>query len=412
MSSTVLYRTLGCKQNQFDSYALQSRLSDRGFIETNRVDGADWVVLNTCAVTERAMAKARGEINRIRRRNPGAKIVALGCGSRYQADNFPDADFCYSLPPEFGLNRWIGESDESLPLPHGIFPEDKSRALLRIQSGCDQQCAFCIVPHLRGPSQSVPAELCVEALTGLVQQDAPEIVLTGTNIALWGRDLPNSPILIDLLKALLVKIGSARLRLSSLEPQLISTEFIDWCIDQLQICNHLHLAIQSGSNRIINRMSRGNPVAGFYEYLVDLKRKRADISIGADVMTGFPGETLGDFQETTALIESIPLSYLHVFPFSERPGTPAATFRDVVPIGERLRRAKILRELDAELRDRFAALNSEEPQDIVTIGNDHTDTVKGLTSNYLRVSFDGDFKPPGRRFRSVVSEASPAVSIK
>lgn len=417
MSPTITFRTLGCKQNQFDTHSLRIRLAEGGFAEAGHLDEADWILLNTCAVTDRAMAKARGEVNRLRRRNPSAKVVVMGCGIRYQPENFPNVECRGVLPREFGIDRWIGEDNgafigSELCPPHGVFPADRSRALLRIQNGCNQQCAFCIVPHLRGPSRSVSSEACLQALRDLVDQGVPEVVLTGTNIALWGKDLPGSPSLIDLLKDLVVGIGTARLRLSSLEPQLISPEFIEWCVIQPQICRHFHLAVQSGSPRILGLMARGKPVPGFFDYLADLKKEHQDVAIGADVMAGFPGETAGDYSQTLNLIKSIPFSYLHVFPYSERLGTAAVELSNKVLVNERLRRAKTLRQLDTKLRERFAAENSGKLQDIVTIANSRAGKTEGLTSNYLRVTFADGYTPPGRRFRSGVSAAQSTIYVQ
>lgn len=410
MSFTVAFGTLGCKQNQFDTQSLRAQVLSSDFSPASRSDRADWYILNTCAVTERAMAKARGEINRLRRRNKKVMIVVLGCGVTYQPDNFAQADFVGVIPPEFGLKSLLS-SVADLRLPHGLIPAGRSRALLRVQTGCDQFCAFCVVPRLRGSPRSVPLEECLQALRDVLDQGVVEIVLTGTNIALWGRDLPGAPTLVDLLKALVASLGEARLRLSSLEPQLISPRFFQWCLDQAQICRHFHLAIQSDSRSVLNRMEREAPPPGFYQSLADLAHQHPDVSWGADVIAGLPGENQAEFEETLKIIESIPLSYLHVFPYSERRGTRAAERSDRIPIPEKLHRAKILRQIDADLRKRFRQINAGRHQDIVMIGNNGSGRRSGLTSNYLRVAFAPGFAPPGPRFSHPVGTSESAVYI-
>ena len=410
MSPTVAFGTLGCKQNQFDTQSLRAQVLSNGFFLASQSGQADWYILNTCAVTERAMAKARGEINRLRRRNKKVRIVALGCGVAQHPDNFAQADFVGVIPPEFSLKSKVSPAADLRP-PHGLIPAGRSRALLRIQSGCDQFCAFCVVPHLRGSPRSVPLEECLQALRNVLDQGAAEIVLTGTNIALWGRDLPDTPTLIDLLTALIANLGDARLRLSSLEPQLISPQFFQWCLSQPQICRHFHLAIQSGSRSVLDRMARGTSPMGFYESLAALAHRHPDVAWGADVIAGLPGETQADFEETRKLVESIPLSYLHVFPYSERRGTRAAERFDRIPIPERLHRARILRQIDADLRKRFRQTNAGRDQDIVTIGGNGSGHRSGLTSNYLRVAFAPGFAPPGPRFSHPVGTSESAVYI-
>ncbi|TKJ40307.1 hypothetical protein CEE37_08250 [candidate division LCP-89 bacterium B3_LCP] len=417
VAETCLYRTLGCKQNQFDTQSLRLYLERQGFAETQSLTEADWCVINTCSVTERALAKVRGEINRIRRSNPNVKIVALGCGARHNRDNFTKADYIDQPPPAFELDEWYNASSHTgigsnlLP-PHGIIPSGRSRALLRIQNGCDQKCAYCIVPHLRGSSRSVGFDACVDALKSLVDQGAVEIVLTGTNIASWGRDLAGDYQFSDLLKVLVQEIGNSRLRLSSLEPQLISPDLIEWCTEQPQICRHFHFAVQSGSQTIVNSMNRGNFPQEIYRYLENLVRNCPDVSVGADIITGFPGETDDDFEKTVELISAIPFSYLHVFPYSERVGTEAANRQNQVPVRKRLGRAQHLRKIDDELRDRFAQLNSGKMQDIVIIGDGHNGKMDGLTSNYLPVNFQDGFVPPDDRFSAKILASQSELCVQ
>lgn len=361
------------------------------------------------------MAKARGELHRLRRRNPDAKIVVIGCGARYQPEHFAAADYVNHLPAELITGVPAEEhqgktTDFPLVSPHGFIPRGRSRALLRIQNGCDQYCSYCIVPFLRGTSKSVPTEECVETTRKIIQRGVSEIVLTGTNIALWGRDLTSAGSLLDLLKALIPHLGDARLRLSSLEPPLISAELIEWCLAQPQICDHFHIAMQSGSNRLLEQMNREPPADDFYPFLRGVKLRHPEVSLGADVIAGLPGETETDFEATLQLLSEVPFSYLHVFPYSERPGTEAAQM-EPLPTEERLARAAKLRVLDRKLRRRFIRHNSDKIHDVVIINNKR-DRLEGLTSNYLRVAFPFDFAPPKARFQSKIYSSELAVNIQ
>lgn len=273
---------------------------------------------------------------------------------------------------------------------------------MRIQSGCDRYCAFCIVPHLRGRPQSVPVEDCLRALQDLKDWNGSEIVLTGTNIALWGVDLPHYPRLQDLLKALLTQIDLKRLRLSSLEPELVQPDFLQWCTEQPQICRHFHFAVQSGSHEVLNRMGRGSRSDDLFAYLRELKRKDPTISLGADIIAGFPRETDTDFQNTLDLVRSIPFNYLHVFPYSERPGTKACEYPDQIAKSVRLSRAGQLRQLDKILRKKFAEDNVGRMEDIILMNHSAKGSLEGLTSNYLRLRFHKEFNPPGSRFSLLV----------
>jgi threonylcarbamoyladenosine tRNA methylthiotransferase MtaB len=348
------------------------------------------------------MAKARGEINRLRRLNPTAKIAVIGCGAFHDPDNFKAADYVGWAPvleTDAGQDRAAHVGSNLLP-PHAVIPAKRSRGLLRIQNGCDQFCAYCIVPHLRGLSRSVPEDQCIAALQDILKRGVREIVLTGTNIALWGRDLPGKPSLQDLLRSLVAHLGNARVRLSSLEPQLISPEFLHWCLTQATICRHFHLAVQSGSGRVLGLMNRGKPAVNFFQSVQEIRRSHPDVSLGADVIAGLPGESLADFEKTKQLVRDIPFSYLHVFPYSERRGTHACKSEDQVPRPERLRRAKVLRGIDRSLRKQFLALNDGRLHDIVTLDTTKLTIREGLTSNYLRVKIDPKNRLPANRFKA------------
>jgi threonylcarbamoyladenosine tRNA methylthiotransferase MtaB len=409
---TVAFLTLGCKQNQFDTQALNHHLckdtlsqQDGGVRLARRTEEADWIVLNTCAVTQRALAKARGEIHKLQRLNPRAKIIAVGCGVRYTPEVFTAEGCLTAEDPSF---KTLGLFDPGLDLapPHGFIPRGKTRGFLRVQTGCDQSCAYCIVPSLRGLSRSVSLDDCLLTLQTLVAEGAPEVVLTGTNIALWGRDLPGKPDLQELMAAMVRRVSPARLRLSSLEPHLITPDFIGWCLDQPNICRHLHFAFQSGSARVLVLMQRREPAIGLVAHLREMARRHPDFCLGTDLITGFPGETEEDFEKTVNWIRSVPFSYLHVFPYSERVGTPAMNHTHSLPTRERLHRAAILRQLSGELKDAFIQHCRDSIQDVVLIKN--TVNKEVLASNYLRITFQSKFTAPASRFNVNLSDHAVA----
>ncbi len=408
MQQTFALKTLGCKQNQFDTESLRRRLLAAGLRQVSSAEGADWFILNTCAVTEKALAKARGEINHVRRLQPRAKIVSLGCGARYQPRNL-EAQERPIGDPFAGLISPSLQVGLDLCPPHGLIPVRRSRGLLRIQSGCNQACTFCIVPQVRGPSQSVPLEGCLQALKELLQQDAPEIVLTGTNVASWGQDIPGSPTLWDLLKMLVPTLGSCRLRLSSLEPHLISPEFLEWCLAQPQICRHFHFAFQSGSARLLQAMRREHLSGEFQKYIRELSSRQPDLCLGADIIVGFPGESDREFAETCRWVNDMQLSYLHVFPFSERIGTKAAALPGQVNDGDRQKRAAYLREMGQALKGTFIKRNEGISQEVIKIRSINSAEFEGLTSNYLRVTIRGDFNTQPAHFSTVLNGSLAAT---
>ncbi|HEX7343859.1 MAG TPA: radical SAM protein [bacterium] len=405
----IFVRTFGCKQNQFDSELLRRRFLDSGSVLAASLELAESIVLNTCAVTQKAISKARGEIGRLRRMNPRARISAVGCGVRYHREAFDGADdFAeLSLP---GSESIRCEPERELRGPHGVIPVGKTRGFLRIQSGCDEECAYCIVPRLRGPSRSVSITDCLTAQQELLSQGALEIVLTGTNIALWGRDLPGRPALLDLLKSLVAQIGPARLRLSSLEAPLLAPEFLDWCLQEPKICRHFHIALQSASPRVLEKMNRDALSESAAVYLKTIANDYPDVCIGADIIAGLPCETESDFSQTLDWIRNVPLSYLHVFPYSEREGTKAAGMGSFVALLERRRRAAAFRQLGVQLKNEFIFRNQNHLGGVVELGRNRAGRLQGLASNYLHVTCNGDYRAADADFPMPLT-GKRAVSI-
>ena len=404
MKGSVAIATLGCKTNQFESAALLQRLEQAGYRIVPFEAGADLVLVNTCTVTAATDSQSRNLVRRARRLNGACRIVVTGCYAQV------DPEALRSIP---GVCLVIGNEEKSSLLnllekgESGILVgdirdqtaasvsqvssfADRSRAFVQIQNGCDAFCSYCIIPYARGRSRSVPAEEVVGQVVELVQTGYPEIVLTGIHIGGYGLDLAPPTDLLSLLRRLGREVMIPRLRLGSLEPTEISSVLIDEIASSGMICPHLHIPLQSGSDSVLARMNR-HYTASFFSDLVNRAGERIDdAAIGLDVIVGFPGESDTEFAQTCELIESLPVSYLHVFPFSRRPGTPAARLPGQLPGSLVKERAALLRRLGEEKQRQFAKRFVGRELDVVVEGGGDARLRHGLTRHYLTVRFAAD----------------------
>ena len=407
--TTVAFATLGCKLNQVESQELRGLLEAKGYRAVGFDEVAQVYVINTCTVTARADCSGRQMIRRAITRNPNALIVATGCYAQVDPQaiaRIPGVDLIVGhqekhrladLLESLGKRETplveVGEIREarSLPaLPVGTRPE-RSRAFVKIQDGCQHRCAFCIVPYARGRSRSQDPELVVEQVAQLVGSGRGEVLLTGVDMGHYGWDLFPRTNLAALLRQLLDVPGLRRLRLSSVLPPYFTDELIELITASPRIAPHLHIPLQSGSDRILGLMRRPYNT-GIYRSLVEkLSRDIRDLGLGADVIVGFPGETRADFEATRALIEALPFSYLHVFSYSDRKGTEATRLPDHVPPRLIAQRSKILRELGRVKRLEFGQRLLGQPWEVLILEtrDKTTGRLVGLTSNYVEVLFDG-----------------------
>nr|WP_283092173.1 radical SAM protein [Gluconobacter kondonii] len=334
--------TFGCRLNAHESDGMAHHARGRN----------DTIIVNTCAVTTTAERQARQAIRRAHRENPDAKIVVTGCASDIAPDRWAE------LP---GVVRVVPNEDKLKPAiwgdnGPGLPPSRHARALLQVQQGCDHRCTFCIIPYGRGDSRSTPIEDAIARAEALVEAGHQEIVLTGVDIASWqgteGKGLG------ALCRELLHRVeGVRRLRLSSIDPVLLDVKTGDadlwWLLEnEPRLMPHLHLSLQAGSDLILKRMKRRHDTAGVAATLRRVRSMRPETGVGADLIAGFPTETEALFEETRAFIEEQKIPFLHVFPYSERPGTPAARM-PAVPNAERQQRAARLRDVGDRNRDRF-----------------------------------------------------------
>lgn len=378
--------TLGCKANQYDAYALLGYLAKKFvLVAPSEETPADIYLINTCTVTHRADFEARQWIRRAKKINPKAKVILAGCLASNLA-GLKDAQFHQSfnaLEREKLLEELAGIKSE---VQNNIFyhPEGgiqfRSRALVKVQDGCNYRCSYCIVPYTRGKSRSLPSELVLSQIRALSEQGFQEMVLCGINLGEWGKDLGLE--LSDLLEKIAEAGLSIRLRLSSLEPMTISPRLIQTISESKFICPHLHLPLQSGDEEILKRMKRPYLASDFLKLTETLFAKIPNLALGLDVITGFPGETETHFENTLKLLEQIPFAYLHIFTFSPRANTPAAKFKPRVPEKISQARAQRLAQLNQARKQEYVSKQLGRILEVVVEERDE-EWAFGHSENYL-----------------------------
>ncbi len=399
--------TLGCKVNQYESAYVEESLVRAGWRRAELGERADAVLVNTCMVTGQASCQSRQAIRKHIRGNTGGVVVATGCYAQVRPQELAAIPgvhlvvgntFKGSLPQLIQRARSLSPPTimrEDFPvrpvfehLPVHTHP-GRTRAFLKIQDGCNAYCSYCIVPYGRGGPRSMNVADVMDSLKGFAREGYSETVLTGIHLGKYGEDL--SP-RID-LKTLLRRIGGEglplRIRLSSLEPNEVHPEIVDMMAVEPWLCRHVHLPLQSGDDRILKRMNRRYTARAFEDVVTVIRERIPNAAIGADVLVGFPGESEEAFGNTRDLIDRLPLTHLHVFPFSPRPGTPAADFPDPVPHAVIRRRAAALRDLGDRKRRAFfrSCLGGIYPVIVEDPGTGEGAVSRGLADNYLPVSF-------------------------
>ncbi|MDP9113969.1 MAG: tRNA (N(6)-L-threonylcarbamoyladenosine(37)-C(2))-methylthiotransferase MtaB [Acidobacteriota bacterium] len=399
-----LVKNFGCRASQADGAAIEAGLAAKGLAAVGDVQDADLVVLNTCTVTATADDEVRQVVRRIHREKPGARILITGC----YAQRAPE-----ELAALEGVSLVVGNSHKTR-IPefvtalattadyHGqieigdIFAQtdflsaavedaagDRTRPNLKIQDGCNNRCSFCIIPYVRGRSRSATPETVVEQVRALAAKYR-EVVLSGINLGRWGRDLGGRTRLADLVRRLLEETAIERLRLSSVEPMDFSDDLLELMTGSPRIAKHVHAPLQSGSDTVLRRMHRKYRPRHYADRIWKARALMPECAVGADVMTGFPGETDDEFRQSYEFIEGLPFTYLHVFTYSERPGTPAAASAAQVPIAVRKERTRALRDLAARKNLEFRRSMVGKSLSVVTLDNGGA-----LSDNYLKVALAG-----------------------
>jgi threonylcarbamoyladenosine tRNA methylthiotransferase MtaB len=397
--------TFGCRLNAFESEAILREAENAGLTDT--------VIINSCAVTNEAVAQARQSIRRLKRERPSAHIVVTGCAAQTQAgmfagmaevdrvlgnddkmrgDAWRDARVALDQAAAFGV-----EASEKIAVtdimavremaPHLVegFQKGWPRVFVQVQNGCDHRCTFCIIPYGRGNSRSVPMGAVVEQVRALVARGHAEIVLTGVDLTSYGADLPGAPKLGQLTKQILRHVPELkRLRVSSVDSIEVDRDLLDAIAEDARLMPHLHLSLQSGDDLILKRMKRRHSRKDAIDFCAQLRRLRPDIALGADIIAGFPTETEEMFARSIDLVEACDLSFLHVFPYSPRPGTPAARMPQVngITIKERARRLRAAGE--AALRKRLVSESGHTRQVLIE------SSTQGRTEHFIPVAISGE----------------------
>jgi threonylcarbamoyladenosine tRNA methylthiotransferase MtaB len=445
--STYHVQNFGCRATQADGAAIERQFQLRGLVPAP-ADRADLIILNTCTVTNSADQDARAAIRRIQRQNPLAKVIVTGCYAQRAPEevaSFPGvntvignshkhqlADLVLGenfaagkafLPistltqnRELRAENSIFVSDifahtEFLAAPVfesagniGVHEHDRTRPNLKVQDGCDNRCSFCVIPSVRGQSRSLPASQIIDEVNSLVAAGYREVIISGINLGRWGRDLeiPLSAsgsrklLFEDLIRSILRETKLEKLRISSVEPMDWSDELIALVAASPRIAEHAHVPLQSGSDAVLRRMHRKYRPWHYREKIEKIRAAMPTAAIGADVMTGFPGETDAEFESTRRLIEELPFTYLHVFTYSARPGTPAAAMSNQVPVHLARERNQILRDLASSKKQMFMQSLIGKRLEAITLSamkkGLNGDLTEALTDNYQKVFLKGRYE--------------------
>jgi threonylcarbamoyladenosine tRNA methylthiotransferase MtaB len=409
MTGTVALHTLGCKLNFSETSTIGKEFLARGYEIVDFKQKADIYVFNTCSVTENAEKECRQLVRRVLRQNPDAFIIVTGCYAQLRPDEIShiegvDAvlgsnekfrlftildDFhkkdvsCIHVTPVNDLNDF--------GTAHSTDSDSRTRAYFKIQDGCDYKCSFCTIPKARGKSRSMSPVSAIDEFKSLIDNGYKEIILTGVNVGDYGTlaDTSNG---VNSLYKLLLKMaevdGDFRIRISSIEPNLLTDDIIELTANNEKMCKHFHIPLQSGTPRILKLMRRRYKTEDYSRLIYKLRKRIPDVGIGVDVIVGFPGETEEDFLETYKFLNELPVSYLHVFTYSERPDTVAVTLPGSVDVHERKRRSNMLRILSEKKKHLFYSEMKGKELEVLFENKCEDGIMKGFSSNYVRVKHE------------------------
>jgi threonylcarbamoyladenosine tRNA methylthiotransferase MtaB len=441
--TTFFIQNFGCRATHADADAIRRSLHARGYSATGSDACADIVFLNTCTVTAAADAEARESIRRIHRQNPAARIIATGCyaqrapeelaalpgvswvvGNSHQhaiaslvSDAPPAMDFvplsaisASPLAPARILRKEMSAHSAVISPPHNFIDDlagARTRPTLKIQDGCNHRCAYCVIPLVRGRSRSLAPAAILDEIRRLVEAGAQEIVLSGIDLGSYGRDLSPRISLRALVRRIIDETNLPSLRLSSIEPIDITQDFIALIAAEPRVASHFHMPLQSGSDRILRAMHRWYRAAHYARRVELIRETLPHAAIGADVIVGFPGETAADHAATMNFISALPLSYLHVFSFSPRPGTEAANLAAQIPAHTIHERARELRALAQKKSQQFWISQQGRKTRVLTLERRGPDWTGAITGNYLNVRVAGSW--PRNRWLNIEIPANAAA---
>jgi threonylcarbamoyladenosine tRNA methylthiotransferase MtaB len=391
----VAFKTLGCRLNQAESEQALEALGARGFDLAHAGEQPDVVVINTCTVTAESTASSRRLIRKTAEAHPGATVVVTGCYAVAEPEEvraIPGVDLVVGNDHKDRIAELVTAvpAVRRLPLLMRPAPAERlrTRVAVKAQTGCDEWCTFCIIPRTRGPLRSYPEEQVVADVRRQVDRGVREVVLTGVHLGKYGEDRGEREALATLVDRLTAIDGLLRLRLSSVLPVQVTPALVERVRDDPKVCRHLHVPLQAGDDEVLARMHRPYRIAEFLDRVEHAKAEVPGLGLSTDVIVGFPGETRAQFAATMAVVERVGFSKLHVFRYSQRPDTPAATMPDQVPVAEKKARARELIALGGELRRRFHEDHLGRPLEVlVEAAGDGL--AEGTSDNYVKVRFPG-----------------------
>ena len=399
----IAFHTLGCKLNFAETSTISRSFPEDKYEKVSAGQKADIYIINTCSVTDAADKKCRQAIRKFINISPDATIAVVGCYAQLKPEivaSIPGVDLVLGVNEKFNIAYYIenlkkkspclidsscltsSDSDKFIP---SFSAGDRTRSFLKIQDGCDYWCAYCTIPLARGPSRNPGIATLVDQAMEIAARGIKEIVLTGINIGDFGKTTNDS--LIDLMTELVKVPGIERYRISSIEPNLITDEIIEFISDNPRFLPHFHIPLQSGSDKILRLMKRRYSRDLFRERMETITGKLQYAGIGTDIITGFPGESEKDFEDAFRFLEALPLSYLHVFPYSERPATHAINLPGKVKNQEKEKRSKKLLELSGEKHRKFLENNIGQVAEVLFEKIRNAGMITGLTGNYIRVEY-------------------------
>ncbi len=388
--------TLGCRSNAFDTELMANYFKSKGYEVVNDQEQADIYIINTCTVTSEADRSSRQAIHRAKRKNPKALVVATGCYAQVNPQalsSMQDVDMVVGNSHKHRIVELVEEflQDKGKNIfVDNIFRQsrlesfdlitffEKARPFIKVQEGCNRFCTFCVIPYARGKVRSVPPEKVIKEVELLAQKGFQEVVLTGTQLTQYGWDMGTS--LYELLRGLIEVKGIELIRLSSMHPSEIGGELLELITSEEKIAPHFHISLQSGSDRILKLMEREYTVSDYVRIVDKIISKRPISAIGTDIIVGFPTETEEDFEQTYRLLEELPIAYMHVFPYSDRPFTKASKMEGKVASSVKDKRVKVLKELDKEKRQNFYETHRGKNLRATIIEENRL-----LTENYIEV---------------------------
>lgn len=401
----VAFYTLGCKLNFAETSTISRSFETEGYLKVDFEEAADIYVINTCSVTENADKQFKTIVRKALQSNPEAFIAAVGCYAQLQPQALAEVDgvdLVLGAKEKFNLTHYLNdliknrqteihacEIDEADFYVGSYAIGDRTRAFLKVQDGCDYKCTYCTIPLARGISRSDTLNNVLKNAAEISAKGIKEIVLTGVNIGDYGKgefgNKKHAHTFLDLVKALDDVTGIERLRISSIEPNLLQDETIEFVSQSRTFVPHFHIPLQSGSNEILKKMRRRYLRELYTERVQKIKQHMHDACIGVDVIVGFPGETDAHFLETYEFLNTLPISYLHVFTYSERPNTPAFEMENAVDKGIRHKRSKMLRGLSAKKRRAFYESQLGKTKTVLFEGENKNGFIQGFTENYVKV---------------------------